>query len=113
MDKAKQLRLEKKGWKVGTVAEFLNLTPEEETLIEIKLALSRSLKRRRQQHMTLADLAERVHSSEPKLAKAEEGDASISMELLVKAILATGGTPQDIGRAIAKAQRRLLTTVSN
>ena len=112
MDKAKRLRLEKKGWKVGTVAEFLNLPPEEEALIEIKLALSQSLKRRRGKQMTLAVLAEKVQSSEPKLAKAEDGDTSTPMELLVKAILATGGTPQDIGKTIAQTQRRL-ASISN
>ncbi len=37
MDEAKRKRLEQKGWKVGTVAEFLGLTPEEGTLIKIKL----------------------------------------------------------------------------
>ena len=113
MDKAKRLRLEKKGWKIGSVTEFLGLTPEEAGLIEIKLALSRSLKRRRKDQMTLADLAAKVQSSEPKLAKAEDGDASTSMDLLVKAILATGGTPQDIGRAIARSQRRQLAAISN
>lgn len=43
MDETKRKRLEKKGWKVGTVAEFLELTPELATLIEIKLALRRNL----------------------------------------------------------------------
>ena len=107
MDKAKQARLEKKGWKVGGVAEFLGLTPDEEALIEIKLALSRSLKRRRESVMTLAELAEKLDSSEPKLAKAESGDVSVPMELLVRAMLATGATAQDIGKAIAKKNRRV------
>ncbi|MFM2063630.1 MAG: hypothetical protein RLZZ507_3301 [Cyanobacteriota bacterium] len=44
MEKLKIESLEAKGWKVGTVAEFLELTPEEAALIEIKLALSRSNK---------------------------------------------------------------------
>ena len=42
MDEEKKNRLEAKGWKVGTVAEFLELTPEEAMLVEIKLALSRN-----------------------------------------------------------------------
>ena len=42
MDEEKKKRLEAKGWKVGTVAEFLELTPEEAMLFEIKLALSRN-----------------------------------------------------------------------
>ncbi|MGG6265094.1 helix-turn-helix domain-containing protein [Leptolyngbya sp. AN03gr2] len=104
MDQEKQKRLEAKGWKVGTVSEFLELTSEENTLIEIKLALSQSLKARRQQNMTQADLAEKIHSSQPRIAKAENGDASVSIELLIRAMLATGATPQEIGSVIAKVQ---------
>ncbi|MBK1987062.1 hypothetical protein A0J48_005840 [Sphaerospermopsis aphanizomenoides BCCUSP55] len=44
MEKLKIERLEAKGWIVGTVAEFLELTPEEAALVEIKLALSRNSK---------------------------------------------------------------------
>ena len=102
MDEAKRKKLEEKGWKVGTVTEFLNLTPEETTLIEIKLALSRYLKERRIRSMTQAELADKLHSSQPRIAKAENGDASVSIELLVRAILATGATPQEIGKAIAQ-----------
>jgi DNA-binding XRE family transcriptional regulator len=103
MDQLKKERLEAKGWKVGTVSEFLELTPAENTLIEIKLALSRSLKARRQKVMTQVELAEKIHSSQPRIAKAENGDASVSIELLIRAMLATGATPQEIGKVIAEA----------
>ncbi|MDD1416169.1 hypothetical protein MEN41_16535 [Dolichospermum sp. ST_con] len=46
MEKIKKELLEAKGWKVGTVAEFLELTPEEAALVEIKLALTRSSKKK-------------------------------------------------------------------
>ncbi|HBW58004.1 MAG TPA: transcriptional regulator [Oscillatoriales bacterium UBA8482] len=101
MDEEKKKRLEAKGWKVGTVAEFLKLTPEEVLLVEIKLVLSRSLKARRQNLMTQSELAEKIHSSQPRIAKAENGDSSVSIELLIKAILATGATPQEIGDLIS------------
>lgn len=104
MDEAKIQRLELKGWKVGTVSEFLELTPEETTLIEIKLALSRSLKERRRQLMTQINLAKKLHSSQPRIAKAENGDSSVSIELLVRAMLATGATPQEIGQVIAQVR---------
>jgi DNA-binding XRE family transcriptional regulator len=103
MDRAKRERLEAKGWRVGTVSEFLELTPEETILIEIKLALSRSLKERRQKLMTQVELAQKVQSSQPRIAKAENGDASVSIELLIRAMLATGATPQEIGQVIAEA----------
>ena len=107
MKPAKHSELKLRGWRVGSVAEFLGLTPDEEALIEIKLALSRSLKRRRESVMTLAELAEKLDATEPKLAKAESGDVSVPMELLVRAMLTTGATAQDIGKAIAKTNRRL------
>src|SRR5215216_4156075 len=101
MKKTKRERLEASGWKDGTVAEFLKLTPEESALIEIKLALSRKLRERRQRSMTQAQLAKKLRSSQSRIAKAETGDSSVSIELLVRAILATGATPKDIGKTIA------------
>jgi DNA-binding XRE family transcriptional regulator len=103
MEEAKRKRLEEKGWEVGTVSQFLDLTPEETALIEIKLALSHHLKERRQQSMTQTELAAKLHSSQPRIAKAENGDASVSIELLIRAMLATGATPQEIGQIIAQA----------
>ena len=100
MEAAKRKRLQEKGWKVGTVSEFLDLTAEETILIEIKLALSRHLKERRQKSMTQAELAEKLHSSQPRIAMAENGDASVSIELLIRAMLAAGATPQEIGQVI-------------
>jgi hypothetical protein len=47
MKNAKKKQLETKGWKVGTVAEFLQLSPEESAYIEMKLALSKNLQERR------------------------------------------------------------------
>lgn len=101
MDQSKRERLESKGWKVGTVSDFLELTSEEAMLVEIRLALSRSLKERRQELMTQSDLASKISSSQPRIANAENGDTSVSIDLLLRAILATGATPQDIGRIIA------------
>lgn len=104
MKKAKRERLEENGWKVGTVAEFLELTPEESALIEIKLALSRKLRERRQKLITQAQLAEKIQSSQSRIAKAETGHSSVSLELLVRAMLATGASPKEIGKAIAGGQ---------
>lgn len=103
MEQAKRQHLEAKGWKVETVSEFLELTQEESALIEIKLALSRSLKERRQELMTQAEVGDKIHSTQPCIAKAENGDSSVSIELLIPTMLATGATPQEIGQVIANA----------
>lgn len=92
--------IEELGWKDGTVAEFLELTPEESALIEIKLALSKHLRQRRARSMTQTQLAEKIRSSQSRIAKAESGHSSVSIELLVRAILATGATAQEIGEVL-------------
>jgi transcriptional regulator with XRE-family HTH domain len=103
MEREKQRRLEAKGWKVGDAADFLDLTPEESTIVEMRLALSRSLKERRKTLMTQAELATKISSSQPRVAMAENGDSSVSIELLIRAMLATGASPQEIGQIIAAA----------
>ena len=94
--------VEELGWRDGTVAEFLDLTPEESALIEIKLALSRHLRERRAATMTQTELATKISSSQSRVAKAESGHSSVSMELLVRAILATGATPHEIGEVLER-----------
>lgn len=91
----KQKKLEKAGWRVGTVAEFLNLTPAEEAYIEMKLALSRELAEARRSHrLTQEKLAALLKTSQPRVAMMEKGDPSVSLDLLVRALLALGITPR-------------------
>lgn len=52
--------------------------------------------------MTQTDLADKLNLSQPRIAKAENGDASASIELLIRAMLATGATPQEIRQVIAQ-----------
>ena len=44
MEPKKRQKLEAAGWKVTTVAEFLNLSPEEEAIIENRLKKIRKSK---------------------------------------------------------------------
>ena len=50
MKKAEREKLEAAGWAVGSVKEFLGLSEADAALIEMKLALSRSLRDRRKEH---------------------------------------------------------------
>ena len=103
MKQAKKKQLEAKGWKVGDTADFLELTPEEETFIEMKVSLSRSLKEmRRRKHISQVDLAKLIQSSQSRVAKMEAGSASVSIDLLMKSLLALGATQKDLARAITK-----------
>ena len=102
MDKAKRKRLEAKGWKVGTTSEFLGLSPEEARYIELKLALSEHLRRRRvRRKLTQEQLAKLLSSSQSRVAKMESGDPSVSFDLLIRSLLALGTSEQDLAKVIA------------
>jgi predicted XRE-type DNA-binding protein len=102
MDASKRQKIEAAGGRVATVAEFLQLTPEEEAIVEIRLALSKSVKKMRQQEqLSQQKLADNINSSQSRVAKMEAADRSVSIDLLIKSLLALGATREDIATAIA------------
>lgn len=101
MDAAKRQRLEAAGWSIGNASDFLGLSPEEATYIELKLSLSKRLKQLRlSKQLSQHALAKRIKSSQSRVAKMEAGDPSVSLDLLVRALLCTGATAQDLAEAI-------------
>ncbi len=89
MNRARKDRLERAGWKVGTASELLGLTEAEEALVEAKLKLGgvvRTLRQRR--HLSQAGLAKLIGSSQPRVAKLENRDPEVSLDLQMKAIFA-------------------------
>ena len=102
MDIKKRKRLEAAGFAVGAAAEFLELAPEEAILVEMRLALSRALRARRTATgVTQAALARRVGSSQSRVAKMEAGDPSVSLDLLIRALVAVGASRREVGQALA------------
>ncbi len=102
MKKAKQKKLEAKGWKVGSASDFLSLTPEESAYIDLKLSLSESLKSHRQgKKISQLELAKMMQSSQSRIAKMEAGDPSVSMDLLIKSLLALGVSRKDLAKTIS------------
>ena len=102
---AKRKRLESRGWKVGNAREFLKLTNEEEAYVELRLKLADALKRQRmRRNLTQADLAKTMKSSQSRVAKMEAGDASVSLDLLVRSLLAIGTSSKELAKFIAGSQ---------
>ena len=118
MDSIKQQRLEATGWNVGTVEDFLVLSPAEAELIDLKLALSRRLKQiRESQKLSQKELARKMRSSQSRVAKIEAGDSSVSLDIIIRALFSSGATRQDIAEVIVcsekkkeKTSRELITT---
>lgn len=102
MDPIKRQRIEAAGGKVVTVAEFLDLSPEEMEMIEIRLSLSKSLKKfRQQEQLSQQKLAENINSSQSRVAKMEAASPSVSIDLLIKSLLSLGATREDIATAVS------------
>ncbi len=107
MRKEKRARLESAGWKIGDASDFLDLTKEEATFVDMKVALARSLKKRRQSRKwTQTQLAKAIGSSQPRVAKMEAADPSVSIDLLMKALLTMGATRRDLARVISAPKAR-------
>ena len=106
MKKAKRARLEAAGWKVGTVRQFLGLSDEEVAFVDLKLALARSLRSRRERKgLTQNQLAELIESSQSRVAKMEAGDRTVSLDLLVRSLFAMGTTKRELARIISTPKR--------
>ena len=106
MRTGKLKRLQAAGWKVGTAKDFLGLSREEAALVELRLSLISAVKKSRLKHgISQIDLAQRLGSSQSRVAKIEAGDPSVSLDLIVRALIAAGATRQDLQKAFTSRQR--------
>jgi predicted XRE-type DNA-binding protein len=100
MNRDKRQALEAAGFVFGDAEDFLELTPEERDLVELRLAVSRAVRARRvQQHLTQAEVAKRLKTSQPRIAKIEAGASDVSLDLMFRGLFALGGTMKDVRAA--------------
>jgi ribosome-binding protein aMBF1 (putative translation factor) len=103
MDRSKRKQLEQAGWRVGSAAEFLELSEAETALIDMKLALGARLRKARERRkLTQVGLARLMKSSQSRVAKMEAGDPSVSLDLLVQGLLTAGASRREIGAALGR-----------
>jgi len=103
MDDRKRKRLEAKGWKIGAAKNLLQLSDEEEAYIELRLKLAEGLKARRaDKGLTQVEFAKAIKSSQSRVAKMEAGDPTVSLDLLVRSLLALGASNSELAKIIAR-----------
>ncbi len=101
MSKEKIRKLAAKGWKVGSAEDFLELSTEEALYVEIKLAFSEFLRKFREDlDLTQEVVAKMIHSSQSRVAKMEAGDPSVSLDLLIRSLLALGASNRDLAKTM-------------
>jgi DNA-binding XRE family transcriptional regulator len=102
MRENKRKHLKARGWQVGSAKDFLGLDDQEAAFIELKLRLASSLRELRQhRRLTQIDLARVLRSSQSRIAKMETGDPSVSLDLLVRSLLALGTSARQLSRIIS------------
>jgi len=106
MKPEKKQRLERKGWRVGSAEEFLELTPQEAALVELRLKLADAVRfLRKDKHLTQTQLANLLGSSQSRVAKVEAAADSVSLDLLIRSYLAMGATTDDLAKVIGSSKR--------
>ena len=104
MEADKRRRLEAQGWRFGSAKDFLGLTDEDVEYIELHLSLAALLtKRRKSLGYTQTEVADLIGSSQSRVAKMEAGDPSVSVDLLIRTLLALGANRRQVGRAIGSS----------
>ena len=105
MDKDKQAKLTSTGWNIGTVNDFLDLTPAEVTYIELRLALSENLKQRRtQKQLTSREFAQLLNANPSQIENLETADASVSLDFLIRSLLTLGATVKELADIMVHSQ---------
>ena len=104
MKEDKKAKLEQAGWVVSDTQDFLDLSDAEMALVEVRVSLAQALRRRRQKlKISQASFAKRVGSSQSRVAKMEAGDPSVTIDLLIRSLITSGSTAEEIGQVIASA----------
>jgi hypothetical protein len=109
MNAEKKARLEAAGYKFTTTTNWLDLTPEDEAEIESRLATDRArralaaLVKESRGPMTQTELAKRIKTTQPRIAKIESASPNVSIEQLMRAAIGAGADLKRIGKALVKA----------
>jgi len=114
MDERKRKALERRGWRVGDAAEFLDLSKAEAEYVEMKAAVAQALSAKRHRlKLSQTTVATKLDSSQSRVAKMEAGDQTVSLDLLVRSLLKLGTSPRELARIISSvgvpARRRRVT----
>ena len=104
MNPTKAAALKSKGWQIGDAQAFLQLTDAETAYVELRLKLADALREaRRQLGVSQTKLAQGISSSQSRVAKMEAADPTVSLDLLIRSLLALGLGHKELAHIVAGA----------
>jgi Helix-turn-helix len=85
----KKERLERRGWKLTTAREWLGLTPAEMAVIDARILLANAIRnQRKNSRLSQTELAKLMGSNQSRVAKIENLDREVTVDLQLRAIFA-------------------------
>lgn len=105
MKRTKREKLEQAGFAVSDTQEFLELSDAEMAMVDARVALAQALRHRRSRELKIsqAAFAAKVGSSQSRVAKMEAGDPSVSLDLLIRSLVKSGASLEEVARVLAAA----------
>ena len=92
MDSQKRKALEAAGWRFGDAADFLEMTDEERQMLDARIAAALAVRQLRTAlKLTQKQLAGRIKTSQPRIAKIERAAPDVSLDQILRAFAAAGG----------------------
>ena len=92
MDAKKRKALEAAGWRFGDAADFLAMTNEERQLLDARIEAALAVRRQRETlKLSQKQLALRIKTSQPRIAKIERAAPDVSLDQILRAFAAAGG----------------------
>lgn len=92
METSKRKALEAAGWKLGDAANFLEMSDDERQLLDARVEMALAVRRQREaSRLTQQQLATRIKTTQPRVAKIERAAPDVSLDQLVRALAAAGG----------------------
>ena len=106
MNTRKKNALTAAGWVVGNAEDFLELSAEERSLVELRLAVSDAMyNRRKRSGLTQQDVARKLGTSQSRIARMESASSDVSLDLLFTGLFALGGSMKDLTKTVVSANR--------
>ena len=110
MQAEKRKALEAAGWRFGDAADFLGMTDEERQMLDLRVEAALAVKRQREaMKLSQQELAQRIRTSQPRIAKIEKAAKDVTLDQMFRAYTAAGGqiVIREVTRAPNKSARNL------
>src|SRR4051794_4316414 len=80
------------GWKSGDAADLLGMNEEERQVLDARVQLAKAVRElRKEANLTQTELARRLKSTQPRVARLEAAASDVSVDQMFKALVAAGG----------------------